>query len=92
MILKDSFEKLNPEKKGVKIYKVEHTWMYGHKDYRTWDIVSYLGSQDMWLSNDITDEIKASGFNLRDPKLIGCIVACWNDPNNKGKRKCEIFS
>ena len=86
----DSLKKLHTAKNRVKLYHVNKTWMYGHDDHRLWETVFFLTSQDMWLAQDINKEINASNFNLKDPKLIGKIVACWDDPKNKNKRICEI--
>jgi hypothetical protein len=91
MSLKNFIEKINPEKQNVNIYHVNKTWMYGHKDHRLGDILAHLYSQDIWLADNINDEIKKSGFNLKDPKFIGEIIACWDNPNNKEKRICTTI-
>jgi len=89
--MNDSLKKKSTNKNNVRNYIITKTWMYGHQDVRPWSTIEYLASQDFWLKDDIDKETKNSGFNFQDPKLIGQIVACWDDPNKNGKRICDTF-
>ena len=85
------FRKINLDKTKtrISIYKPNTTWVYGHKDSRRSTTILTYGSTDTWLAEDINYEIKASGFDLKNPELIGKIIACWN---GKEKRVCQIIN
>ena len=70
---------MSESKFDICIYKPKNTSEFGHKDLRSSeDIFRNMGWSFLY-SDIIDEEIKKSGFNLRDPYLIGEIVECWSE-------------
>ena len=83
---------MSESKFHISIYKPDNTWIFGHKDLRrNEDILRNIG-WDSGYSYCVDKEIKKSGFNLKDPCLIGKIVECWSEKHNgTQKRVCKII-